>query len=85
MNHSLEFFNKSRNKICKYPTITYKEITNVPRVTAKGNEQTQSLWYLNESSWALSNLGLKLYMLPLPYPRGRGIFLNWIVSLTAQS
>ena len=33
--------NKSRNKICKYPTITYKEITNVPRLTAKGNEQTQ--------------------------------------------
>ena len=33
--------NKARNKICKYPTITYKEITNVPRVTAKGNEQTQ--------------------------------------------
>ena len=33
--------NKSRNKIYKYPTITYKEIKNVPRVTAKGNQQTQ--------------------------------------------
>ena len=51
----------------------------------KEMSKLKSLWYFNESSWALSNLGLKLYMLPLAYPRGRGIFLNWIVSLTAQS
>ena len=54
--------NKSRNKISKYPTINYKEITNVTRLTAKGHQKTQflvkSLWYVSESIWARSELEL---------------------------